>query len=341
MRKTGRLLVAVSLIAGLMAFGGPSLAAEAEVEVAWTCESAVIEITSTKGISNLVLVVDGVEVRWFEAAPEADEIRSYTIDPETVGGEISGVYVKSGSNSDAGDVGVGEFFPLAEPDCGLVCEPAIQFADPAVEATVRAYLGIPDGPITSEDALLLTSLSLAGRGVTDLGGIGCFANLRSLNLAGNQISDISELALLTNLFILIMDQNQITDVSPVAGLTQLRLLSFSNNQVSDISSLGNLTLLSLLTFINNQVSDISVVSGLTSLQRLRGDGNDFADLRPVEGLQFLRTVTVQNTLISAVDPLLTLLSLSYVDIRGTLIDCDDPSVLQLLAGEAYVLSDCP
>ncbi len=63
------------------------------------------------------------------------------------------------------------------------------FADPLLEAAIRAALAKPTGPITAADMLTLTNLNLSGLGLTSLSGLETATNLRILNLRGNAFTN--------------------------------------------------------------------------------------------------------------------------------------------------------
>jgi hypothetical protein len=110
--------------------GTPNDNAIPDVEVSWECEGGIV-VTSSKEISNLVLVIDGVPVKIYDRMPDEEGLYTYTIDPDMIEGEISGIYVKSGANGVRGprNQGFGEYFTLAAPeDC---------LATGSIQATLR------------------------------------------------------------------------------------------------------------------------------------------------------------------------------------------------------------
>jgi hypothetical protein len=110
--------------------GAPNPNAIADVEVTWECDGGIV-VTSSKEISNLVLVIDGEPVKIYDRASDEEGFYTYTIDPDTIDGEISGIYVKSGANGVRGprNRGFGEYFSLSVPeDC---------LATGSIQATLR------------------------------------------------------------------------------------------------------------------------------------------------------------------------------------------------------------
>lgn len=113
MRKTGRLLVVVSLIASFTVLAVPVSAAEAEVELAVDCESSVITVTSSKNISNVVYSVDGEHSK-VEFGDDGPFSYSLPLDGMTT------VWVKSGNNDSGDGPGYGERFDIPTDACGPV-----------------------------------------------------------------------------------------------------------------------------------------------------------------------------------------------------------------------------
>ena len=210
----------------------------------------------------------------------------------------------------------------------FVAEGAVYFADPNLEAAVRAAIGEPTGPIYPRDLEWLISLRAEERGISDLTGLehatrltelhlwdnqirdisplANFSKVTGLGLSGHQISDISLLANLTNLTELNLCRNQISDISPLANLINLNDLLLGANQISDIAPLANLTSLTKLRLKDNQISDISPLANLTSLTSLRLSWNQISDISPLANLSSLTSLVLSYNQISDISPLANL-----------------------------------
>lgn len=119
MKKRTLVAAAAAAAFGLLGTAAPSSAKAAEVDVSWRFvpggrgnpADACLDpkVTSDKDISNIVYVLaDGtthvIELSDEEQGPEY-----------TVAGEVTGIWVKSGSNKDGDEGGLGEYFePIAE-----------------------------------------------------------------------------------------------------------------------------------------------------------------------------------------------------------------------------------
>lgn len=154
----------------------------------------------------------------------------------------------------------------------------VTFADSNLEAAIREAIDKPEGNIKASDLANLTHLEPGGRGISDLSGIECCAELKGLYIWDNQISDISPLVNLTSLEGLEFGNNQISDISPLADLTSLEHLGLGANEIRDISALENLTYLEHLALGGNKIRDISVLANLTYLESLSLGDNKIRDI---------------------------------------------------------------
>lgn len=166
----------------------------------------------------------------------------------------------------------------------------VKFADPALEAAVRATLGLPEGEITLSAVEAVTRLNLSnemGRylssdvKITDISGLESFTNLENLDLSFHAVSDISALAGLSKLTSLSLSANPLADLATLSRLTNLRVLNLSHCAVQDYSPLANLTRLELLKLDHSSLSDVSVLSSLTNLKYLFLAQSPVSDYSPL------------------------------------------------------------
>ncbi|MEM9156506.1 MAG: leucine-rich repeat domain-containing protein [Cyanobacteria bacterium P01_F01_bin.33] len=192
----------------------------------------------------------------------------------------------------------------------------IAFADPNLEAAVRASLNISSGPIPAADAARLTFLNASDRNVTSLQGIENLINLNSLFLFNNDIEDLTPLAGLTELEELGLFGNIVSDLSPISSLPNLEILDIRSNQVSSISdlsslpklrelelgrnpltnftSLGSLAQLEILNLSISEIDDLSILSPLTSLTELNLDFTEISSYAPLSNLDNLEVLSIQR-----------------------------------------------
>lgn len=204
--------------------------------------------------------------------------------------------------------------------CGSDSSAVPTFADPALEAGVRAALDLaPEESLTCGRVASLESLGVNATGVRDLSGIENLTGLTELLVAQNGIEDLGPLAALTGLEYLDVRENSITDLSPLAGLTSMFALSFGENQVSDLSAVRNMTQLEQLGGSHNRISDLTPLAGLETLLRLELYNNDIADLDPIVGLWALQTLDVGRNTLSDLSALTELDNLLIIGLERTTV----------------------
>ena len=150
---------------------------------------------------------------------------------------------------------------------------AMDFADPTLEAAIRAKTDKGEGPIAAADLLSIVELELISGAIADLSGIEALENLEVLVLVDQSLVDIAPLAGLKKLRALDLASNQIVDITPLSSLSALTFLSLAFNSVSDLSSLSSLDRLQVLLLDENRVADISPLLGLSMLEQVLLRGN--------------------------------------------------------------------
>jgi internalin A len=131
----------------------------------------------------------------------------------------------------------------------------------------------------------LRSLTIRGKGISDLTPISTFWNLKELDLSDNNIENLTPLSNIRPLDKLFLRNNRIVDVTPLARLDGLRDLHLSRNQIADAMPLGQLTSVERLYLESNRIEDVSFVKRLTKLSKLNLSGNLISTLDPFVHLQ--------------------------------------------------------
>ncbi|MDE2810311.1 MAG: hypothetical protein OXN90_18005 [Gemmatimonadota bacterium] len=150
---------------------------------------------------------------------------------------------------------------------------AVEFADPTLEAAIRAKIAKGEGPIAAADLLSILELELISGAIADLSGIEALENLEVLVLVDQHLVDIAPLAGLKKLRALDLASNQIVDIAPLSSLSALTFLSLAFNNVSDLSPLSSLDQLQVLLLDENRVADISPLLELSMLEQVLLRGN--------------------------------------------------------------------
>ena len=112
------------------------------------------------------------------------------------------------------------------------CSPAVEIADPIVEAAIRNHRAVkkPTGELTEADLEKVTELELKQNQLTDVPkGLEKLTKLRSLYLSDNQLTDVTGLEDLTQLKMLSFTLNKLTSVKGLENLTQLEYIDLRFN----------------------------------------------------------------------------------------------------------------
>lgn len=188
----------------------------------------------------------------------------------------------------------------------------VTFADPVLEARVRAAMGRPEGGITTAEAEDVTEMNFGiewqmdvskETQIKDLGGLEYFKNLESLNLASNAVTDISPLAGLTKLTSLFLGGNPVADISPLSGMTSLEKLSLSGCAAQDYSTLAGLVKLEVLILDDSAITDLGALSGLTGLTYLSLARTQVSDVSPLAALTSLKRLNLSECPVADYFPL--------------------------------------
>lgn len=199
----------------------------------------------------------------------------------------------------------------AWPGAAAEASGGIVISDPALESRIRETLGIPDGPITAEDAARLDWLdgnadpnSPEDTRVRDLSSLRFFPNLAGIRLDNNLVSDVSVLSELPNLRELWLLDNPLDNLEPLGSLTGLVKLGFSA-RMQDVGFIGSLTELEELRIdgcrelpreltglkklkvfcsLGGELSDISLLSQIPTLSAVDLSWNLVTDLTPLANL---------------------------------------------------------
>src|ERR1041385_7052176 len=108
----------------------------------------------------------------------------------------------------------------------------VSVPDPGLNAAIRAALPKPEGVLTAEDLLSLTSLDAASRNITNLQGLEGASNLGTLNLSSNDLSVLVLPPGLTNLKVLNLQGNSISSVVLPADFNALQTLLLDGNPLT-------------------------------------------------------------------------------------------------------------
>jgi Leucine-rich repeat (LRR) protein len=228
-----------------------------------------------------------------------------------------------------------EYYPVIGGGTKPPQSEIVYFPDENLERVIREKIGKPTGPIYLNDVKKIDDdLYASKKGIESLEGMQNLTNLTTLSLGGNQIVDIGPLQNLTNLTTLSLYDNNINNISGLSGLTSLTELNLEDNQIVDIGPLQNLANLTRLDSKNNNINDIQGLSGLTSLTKLFLEGNQIEIIEPLQNLTSLTALNLNNNQISNISALSGLTKLTTLILDDN--DISDISPLKELTELTYL-----
>lgn len=201
------------------------------------------------------------------------------------------------------------------------------FADPALDAEVRALIGKPTGDLAVSDVDRVTRLEIDGypivrnlfgienmtalrflglrsQGITDLIPLSALTNLDTLDLFGAPITDITPLASLTNLRFLSLSQSDVAELSPLAALSELRYLDLSDCWSLECEPLAGLHQMEVLHAGRTCMSgSVNWLSAMTNLRELDLSYSAVEDISSLSGLSGLEVCDIGNTRVTDIRPL--------------------------------------
>jgi hypothetical protein len=131
-----------------------------------------------------------------------------------------------------------------------------------------------DYEIQVSEALAIDSLNVENANISDLTGIGSFANLRGLDCGNNVITSL-DVSALTSLKALHCFFNQLTSLD-ISQLTEIEDLDFSGNQISNID-FSNASNLKRLGCQENALTSFDF-TGLTAIESINCSENNLGTL---------------------------------------------------------------
>jgi len=255
-----------------------------------------------------------------------------------MGGGQGGAVLTGDAGSNAGGAPDGVAGAGGEPPV-INCDPIV-FADPDLEATVRAELKKPSGPLNSSDVLGLEFLQTPAIG--SLQGVECLTDLTSLDIGSlppGKVTDLSPLATLTKLEDISIMRNPVAslaplgklpkltqiymalipvelDLTPLATAPALDYLDIQSDTIKSLAPLGTVPSLRTIRFRNGRLGDPSGVAALKSVEDLDATGV-FGDAAPLAGLSKLKKLHIGQKPLRNFSALASLSNLSFLDVSRT------------------------
>jgi hypothetical protein len=269
--------------------------------------------------------------------------------------------------------------PNSADSSATACADPLTFADPSIEAAVRATIGIPSGPIHPADVAGFTDLVLLPPPntpatpppgyvgpITSLDGVECLWNLRTIAFEAYFV-DLTPLSGLPNLTVLGLTEARETNIPRLPQVTEFWGNLYSNTanmlsalpslrtlicNVADVSTpqaraaLSALTGLTTLSLSGAGLDDTAPLGPLSLLTDVDIDSNQIQDISSLSALANLRSLDLSGNQITDLSPLVANASLGYgtgIAIGGNPIDCaaQAQNIATLRARGVTLTTDCP
>lgn len=197
----------------------------------------------------------------------------------------------------------------------------VSFTDKAVEAQVRALLGVSeDTTLMSNELWQITSFTMPAEAVS-FADLKYMSFLEDLTISGCASGQLSNLSALSNLVTLtVSDTAVLADELPIIGkLPKLEQLTLSGCGLSTLAGLENAKNLTAIDLSNNTVRNISPLAQIEKLQTVYLQHNVVEDLTSLASSKALTKLDVSYNSLTNVAPISTLPTLTWLNISNNSI----------------------
>jgi len=210
----------------------------------------------------------------------------------------------------------------------------MNFADPAIEASVREKLSVSaDAKLHTNDLWTIKDFTVPANAevYTDLKHMTFLETLTIEEGISEEIKNISSLSNITTLTI--QDTTISQDVLQIiTGLPALKELTLSNCSLSNITPLEKAVLLTHLDLNNNAVRDLSPLATLTELKTLNLSHNAITSLAGISGNIGITNLDISFNSVESLSPLAALTALTELNANNnSIVELGDISQLQALS----------
>lgn len=216
----------------------------------------------------------------------------------------------------------------------------LEFADPVIEAQIRAFLNVSDKtvlytkdlwnitefivPAEAKDyddikhMIYLESLTVENAIADELSVISGLNSLKTLKITNSSIQEetLSSIGALPKLTSLTLSNCSLSTIAPLSGLASLEVLDVSNNTIRNIDAIRSMEGLKELYLQQNALNDLSALSGLSGLTKLDVSHNSLETIQPVYTLKSLVWLNADNNSIGELGGIDALSGLTYLSLSA-------------------------
>ena len=228
----------------------------------------------------------------------------------------------------------------------------VTFADAAMEAAIRAKLGVGESEVLFTDALWTITEFTVPEGVQNYTDLARLTYLQSLTAKGVPAGQLSGISVMSGMETLSLTECKLdeADLSAIGSLVNLKNITMQNCSVSTISALSGLKKVAYFDLSGNTVRNISPISGMTGLEELNLSGNAVTDIGALTPLSLLKKLNISYNSITSIDQIATLTSLVELDAShnqiasvpsmGTLTALTNLNLSHNAINDVSLLADC-
>lgn len=214
----------------------------------------------------------------------------------------------------------------------------VEFADPAMEASIRELLGTRENDVlytndlwvitdftVPQDAATLTDLSLlpylktltiSDKKLDSLECLSGMTQLEELKITGCSLSDgtLDSIAALPALKRLTLSSCGLSTIADLAEMKNLTYLDLSGNTLRNLDVLSGMIYLSEIDLSHNAVTSLSALEGLSGLQKLNICYNSVSNLTPLSSCPKLTWLDAGHNELGNLNGVETMTALTYLNV---------------------------
>ena len=194
----------------------------------------------------------------------------------------------------------------------------ITLSDPAIDRTVREFLGVDEDYQLSTTELLDIEVFMIPTDAQSIEDLYYMPLLKTLVIRDCKLPDLQPLSQLKELEDLVIANLVLSpsDVQTIASLATLKALTADNCSLSDIRAFESLTSMEYLDLRNNAITDLSILSAMPNLTYLDLSHNALTSLAGMEALTLLEQIDLSYNSIASLEPLSACTQILTLDVSN-------------------------
>lgn len=221
----------------------------------------------------------------------------------------------------------------------------VTFADPVIEADIRAILGVAENePVYTDELWTITGYTVP-ENATNFDDLSKLTLLQKLTIHDQQLDSLKFLTSMSDLTRLDLSgcSFNTNDLALIGALPNLEELTLANCGISTIAGLSNAPKLTYLDVSNNTVRNLEALSSVPTLQEVYLQHNAVIDLSALTTLTELTKLNVSYNALASIAPLSSCANLTWLDVSHNALPAlervNELTQLAYLSAEGNSLTD--